>query len=181
MVLFKPYISPWRNNYISIENRPQPAHPLLSPTRTLLSTLMSVLPCRRNNFRSFLFMPISPNPQKILLQSSSIIAEHVGQSLPKMSKLRQVTSLQYNVFSIQLWWLIHLYILEWRGRPPSSSLSIWSFLLSDVYGICRPEFAKYFAKLEAQVLTKPYLNIGWHEENLSGCLPSPQYRRTISE
>jgi len=67
MVLFKPYISPWRNNYITIENRPHPAHPLLSPTRTLLFTLMAVLPCRRNNCPWFLFMPISPKPQKILL------------------------------------------------------------------------------------------------------------------
>ena len=55
------------HNYMSIENRPHPAHPLLSPSGTLLSTLMSVLPCRRNNFPSFRFMPISPKPQKILL------------------------------------------------------------------------------------------------------------------
>jgi len=72
-LLFKPYISPWRNNYISIEIRSHPAHPLLSPTRTLLSTLMSVLPCRRNNCPSFLFMPISPKPPKILLCPVSLL------------------------------------------------------------------------------------------------------------
>jgi len=56
-----------KKNDGSIENRPHPAHPLLSPTRTLLSALMSVLPCKLNNCPSFLFMPISSKPQKILL------------------------------------------------------------------------------------------------------------------
>jgi len=56
---------------IPITNRPHSSHSLLSPTWSLFSTLMPVLPYRGNNCFSLLFMPIPPKSQKILFSPVS--------------------------------------------------------------------------------------------------------------